>query len=142
MTSGIATFETKVPSWKEWNEKYLKHSRFAAWSENKVMGWAALSSVSSREVYQGVAEISVYIHMAYVNKGIGTQLLRNLIVESEHNGIWTLQAGIFRQNEVSINLHKKMGFREIGYREKVGKRDGKWHDNIILERRSKIIGID
>ncbi|MET2986351.1 GNAT family N-acetyltransferase [Aureibaculum conchae] len=139
--TGIATFETEVPSWEKWDIKFLKHPRLAAWSENKIMGWAALSIVSSREVYKGVAEVSVYVHTDYAHQGIGIQLLEKLIVESENNGIWTLQAGIFRGNIASINLHKKIGFREIGYREKVAKRDGIWHDNIIMERRSKIIGI-
>ena len=139
--TGIATFETEVPSWEKWDDKFLKHSRLTAWSENKITGWAALSTVSSREVYKGVAEVSVYVHTDYAHQGIGIQLLEKLIVESENNGIWTLQAGIFCENIASINLHKKMGFREIGYREKVAKRDGIWHDNIIMERRSKIIGI-
>lgn len=140
--TGIATFETEVPSWEKWNDKCLNHSRLAAWSENKIVGWAALSPVSNRKVYNGVAEVSVYVHSDYANKGVGSFLLEKLINKSEKNGIWTLQAGIFRKNIPSINLHKKMGFREIGYREKVAKRDGKWHDNIILERRSNIVGIN
>lgn len=142
VVTGIATFETKTPNWEVWDKKYLKHCRLAAWSENKVVGWAALSQVSSRAVYKGVAEVSVYIHTDYKNNGIGTLLLQRLIIESEKEGVWTLQAGIFRENETSVHLHNKLGFREIGYREKVAKRDGKWYDNIIMERRSRIIGIN
>lgn len=140
--SGIATFETEIPSWEHWDAKHLKTCRLSAWLDDSLVGWAALSPVSDRCVYGGVAEVSVYVNTSYGGKGIGTQLLQSLIAASENEGIWTLQAGIFRENEASIELHKKVGFREIGYREKVGKKDGIWHDNIILEKRSKTIGID
>ena len=140
--TGMATFETDIPSWSTWNNAHLKTCRFAAWLENKLVGWAALSPVSDRCVYAGVAEVSVYVTPNYNGTGIGTQLLQSLIAASENEGIWTLQAGIFRENEASIQLHKKVGFREIGYRKKIGKRNGVWYDNIILERRSKIVGID
>lgn len=140
--TGIATFETKIPSWENWDQAHFKTCRFAAWLENKLVGWAALSPVSDRCVYGGVAEVSVYVDTNQKGKGIGTKLLESLIEASENEGIWTLQSGIFRENEGSIQLHKKVGFREIGYREKVGKRNGIWHDNVILEKRSKIVGID
>ena len=139
--TGIATFETEIPIWSTWDNSHLKTCRFVAWLNNKITGWAALSPVSDRCVYGGVAEVSVYVDTKYNGKGIGTQLLERLISESEKEGIWTLQAGIFRENMASIRLHKKVGFREIGYREKVGKLNGIWYDNTILERRSKTIGI-
>ena len=141
--TGHATFETKIPSWKQWDDTHVKSCRIAAWLENKIVGWAALSPVSSRYVYRGVAEVSVYVNIYYGGKGIGTKLLQELIIESENAGFWTLQLGVFPENKVSIELHKKLGFREIGYREKIGKiKNGIWLDNIILERRSKIVGLD
>ena len=140
--TGIATFETEIPAWSTWDKSHLKKCRFAAWLDNHLVGWAALSPVSSRCVYGGVAEVSVYVDIGYFGKGIGTQLLQRLVIESEKEGIWTLQSGIFRENKASIQLHKKAGFREIGYRESVGKKDGIWYDNVILEKRSKTIGID
>ncbi len=140
--TGIATFETEIPSWSKWDKSHLKKCRFAAWLDNQLVGWAALSLVSDRCVYGGVAEVSVYVDTNYNGKGIGTKLLQSLIAESENEGLWTLQSGIFHENEISIQLHKKLGFREVGYREKIGKRDGVWYDNVILERRSKTIGID
>ena len=139
--TGIATFETEIPIWSTWDNSHIKTCRFVAWSTHNIVGWAALSLVSDRCVYGGVAEVSVYVDTNYNGKGIGTQLLKHLIALSENEGIWTLQAGIFRENKASIQLHKKVGFREIGYREKIGKRNGIWYDNTILERRSKTIGI-
>lgn len=140
--TGMATFETEIPTWEEWDQSHLESCRFAAWLDNKLVGWAALSPVSDRCVYGGIAEVSVYVDTNHNGKGIGTQLLKSLITTSENEGLWTLQAGIFRENIASIELHKKVGFREIGYRKKVGKKNGTWYDNIILERRSKIVGID
>lgn len=140
--TGIATFEMEVPTWEKWDQTHLQICRLAAWLDNTLIGWAALSPVSDRCVYGGVAEVSVYVDTNHNGKGIGTLLLEELITKSEHEGIWTLQAGIFRENIASIELHKKVGFREIGFREKVGKKNGKWYDNAILERRSKTVGID
>jgi len=142
LETGIATFETEIPSWSKWDKSHLKKCRLAAWLDNQIVGWAALSMVSDRCVYRGVAEVSVYVDTNYNGKGIGTKLLQSLIAESENEGFWTLQSGIFLENEASIQMHKKLGFREIGYREKIGKKDGFWVDNVILERRSKTIGID
>ena len=139
--TGIATFETQIPSWSKWNLSHMQSCRIAAWLDNHIVGWAALSPVSNRCVYGGVAEVSVYINPNHSKKGIGTQLLECIIEESEKEGIWTLQAGIFRENEGSIQLHKKVGFREIGHREKVGNLNNVWYDNVIMERRSKTIGI-
>ncbi len=140
--TGIATFEKEIPSWNTWDTAHLKSCRLIAENDHKIVGWAALSPVSGRCVYGGVAEVSVYVDISYNNKGIGTRLLQELIKESEKNGIWTLQSGIFPENKASIQLHKKLGFREIGFREKIGKKDGVWYDNVILEKRSKTIGID
>jgi len=140
--TGIATFETETPSWNNWDLSHMQSCRIAAWLDNHIVGWAALSPVSDRCVYGGVAEISVYVDTSQSKKGIGTLLLHRIIIESEKEEIWTLQAGIFRENKASIQLHKKVGFREIGYREKISKQNGIWYDNIILERRSKTIEID
>lgn len=137
--TGIATFETKVPSWEAWNATHIKSCRIKAVSKDKTVGWASLSPTSRREVYKGVAEVSIYITSKYQNLGIGKLLLSALINESEKEGFWTLQASIFSQNTPSIALHKSLGFREIGYREKVGKLNDIWYDNTILERRSKLI---
>jgi len=141
--TGNATFEIEIPTWQEWNNAHLRSCRLAAWTENNLVGWAALSAVSDRCVYGGVAEVSVYVELEYNGKGIGTKLLQELIDQSEKEGIWTLQSGIFPENSASIKLHRKLGFREIGFREKIGKmNNGIWRDNIILERRSKIVGIN
>ncbi len=142
MKTDTATFEIVVPSWEHWHQSHLAPCRIAAWHMSKIVGWAALSRVSNRTVYRGVAEVSLYVDTNYTKNGIGTQLLTNLIKESEKEGIWTLQAAIFRENEASLRLHKKVGFREIGYRERIGKRNGVWYDNLLLERRSKTIGIN
>lgn len=140
--TGIATFEKEIPSWNTWDTAHLRSCRLIAEKDQKIVGWAALSPVSGRCVYGGVAEVSVYVDINYNNNGIGTRLLQELIKESEKNGIWTLQSGIFPENKASIQLHKKLGFREIGFREKIGKKDGVWYDNVIFEKRSKTIGID
>ncbi len=137
--TGIATFETEIPDWKSWNQKFLESCRFVIENNEQILGWAALSSVSNREVYKGVAEDTIYIDTDYQARNLGKQLLYQLIHCSEKNGFWTLQAAIFPQNKPSIALHKSCGFREIGIRKKIAKRDGKWYDNILLERRSEKI---
>lgn len=137
IATGIATFETKVPSYDVWNEKFIKTCRLVAVDGNQVVGFAVLSQVSKREVYKGVAEVTIYITESQRGKGIGKQLLDALVIESENEGIWTLQAGILSLNDASIELHKKCGFRIVGLREKIGKRNGVWHDNVLMERRSK-----
>lgn len=139
ITTGMATFETQIPTWNDWNALHIKTCRIKAISNNILIGWAALSPVSKREVYKGVAEISIYISTNYRKLGVGKILLTQLINESEKAGFWTLQAGIFSHNKASIALHKSLGFREIGYREKIAKLNNIWYDNTILERRSKII---
>ena len=135
-----ATFEKKAKVWTEWNRSSLEKCRLVAVASDKVVGWAALSPVSNRAVYTGVVEVSIYIATAHQGQGIGRKLLSALIEESEKAGIWTLQAGIFPENKVSIELHKKCGFRAVGLREKIGQMDGKWRDVLLLERRSQVTG--
>jgi len=139
IATGIATFETEIPNWEQWDEKYLKHCRIVAEIQHKVAGFAVLSQVSKRKVYKGVAEVSVYVSEKYRGKRIGENLLKQLINLSEQYGFWTLQAAIFSENVASIHLHKKCGFRIVGVREKIGMLHGKWHDNHLLERRSSSI---
>lgn len=138
-----ATFQTEVPSWDSWNSAHISCCRLVARSGEKVLGWGALSPTSSRCVYAGVAEVSIYIGEEYRGHGVGTAILNELIRLSEDNGFWTLQSGIIRENISSIDLHKKCGFREIGIREKVAKMNNdRWMDVILMERRSKKVGID
>lgn len=139
--SGNATFDPDIPAWTDWDSNHLKHSRLVFEENGKVLGWAALSPVSSREAYFGVAEVSVYIDTAHLGKRIGTQLMERLITGSEKNGIWSLYAGIFPENTASIRLHERFGFRVFGYRERVACHNGKWRDTVALERRSKVVGI-
>ena len=141
LETGIATFETKVPDWESWDAKYLDCCRLVAHSPEKVIGFAVLAPVSNRQVYSGVAEVSVYVDAEHRDHGIGTALLKALIEESESHGFWTLQASIFPENERSIKLHLNFDFRLVGIREKIGNLNGKWYDNALLERRSKQIGI-
>ncbi len=141
IATGHATFQTEAPTWAEWDNSHLTFCRIAAVEELAMLGWAALSPVSSRCVYGGVAEVSIYVASEARGKGIGKILLEHLIVESETKGLWTLQAGIFPENIGSIKLHEQMGFRQIGYREKIGKMNGVWRDSVIMEKRSKIVGI-
>lgn len=137
MDTGIATFETNVPNWEKWNTKFLSHCRFVAEIDTTIIGWCALSPFSAREVYKGVAEVTIYIAEEAQQKGVGTLLLQQLISESEKAGFWTLQARIFTENTASIVLHEKCGFKKVGIREKLGQRDGIWYDNVLLERTSK-----
>lgn len=132
-----ATFETTAPSWEKWDTTHLAHSRLVAMAGGAMAGWAALSPVSARAVYAGVAEVSVYVAERWRGKGVGRALLLALINSSEENGIWTLQAGIFPENESSLALHRACGFREVGRREKIGMLNGVWRDTMLLERRAK-----
>ncbi|WP_159023624.1 GNAT family N-acetyltransferase [Formosa sp. L2A11] len=140
LDSRNATFEINVPLWSTWDSKHLEHSRFVWEENNKVLGWVALSPVSSRVMYQGVAEVSVYLDANYLNRGIGSLLMDKVIKSSEDNGIWTLYSSIFPENEGTIKLHEKFKFRLIGRREKIAKLDGLWRDTLLLERRSNIVG--
>jgi len=135
-----ATFETTLPFWGEWDSHHSEDARLVAIIENEVVGWSALSPISARSVYAGVAEVSVYVDQRFHNRGVGFRLLEALIGRSEELGIWTLQASIFPENLSSLSLHKKLGFREVGIRERVAQLHGAWRDTILLERRSSKIG--
>ena len=136
LESKNATFETIVPSWQEWDSKHLSHSRFVSESEGNVVGWAALTPFSNREVYQGVAEVSIYVANGFHGKKVGSGLMEQIIISSELNGIWTLVSSVFPENEATLKLHTKFRFRIIGKREKIARLDGLWRDTILLERRS------
>jgi phosphinothricin acetyltransferase len=140
--TGHATFQLEAPAWESWDKSHLELPRLVAISNNLVVGWAALSRVSERCVYAGVAEVSIYIASAFRGTGLGKQLLKELVFESEKNNFWTLQAGIFPENLPSIAIHEQNGFRKVGVREKIGKLNGVWRDTLLFERRSRLIGID
>jgi L-amino acid N-acyltransferase YncA len=136
-----ATFEAAAPEWDRWDAAHLKLCRLVARSGEELLGWAALSPVSARAVYAGVAEVSVYIAERAHGRGVGSRLLSALVAESEHQGIWTLQAGIFPENRASIALHEKHGFRVVGTRERIGRMDDRWRDVVLMERRSATVGV-
>jgi L-amino acid N-acyltransferase YncA len=136
IATGNATFETSVPNWPEWDRAHLPGLRFVAQRHGDIVGWAALSAVSERCVYGGVAEASVYVTERARHQGVGRALLDGLIAASEQAGIWTIQTGIFPENPASLHLHQAVGFRVVGTRERLGKLDGVWRDVVLLERRS------
>jgi L-amino acid N-acyltransferase YncA len=144
IATGNATFATGAPSWEKWDSSHRPDCRLlareGASEGGKVIGWAALSPVSSRSVYAGVAEVSVYVGADARGRGLGRLLLSALVETSEHSGIWTLQAGIFPENLASIELHRKLGFRPVGVREKIGCMNGRWRDVALMERRSAVVG--
>ena len=135
-----ATFETESPSWDTWNNNHRPDCRLVARSNEKVLGWAVLSLVSRRPVYSGVAEVSVYVAADARGMGVGAALLGSFINASEKAGIWSLQAGLFKEISASITLHKGVGFREIGFQERKGSMDGVWRDVLLMERRSQVVG--
>jgi len=139
--TGNATFEQTAPEWEKWDAGHLPSCRLAAHAGDDLLGWAALSPVSGRCVYAGVAEVSVYVAERARGKGIGLKLLSALVEASEQASIWTLQAGIFPENVASIEVHKRCGFRIVGTREKIGCMDGRWRDVVLMERRSAVAGI-
>lgn len=141
IASGHATFETEVPDWEDWDKAHRPDCRLVARIDEELVGWAALSPVSGRCVYGGVAEVSVYLAESVRGQGIGRALLTTLIAEAENAGFWMLQAGIFPENAASIALHKSCGFREVGRREKIGKMNGVWRDTVLMERRSATVGV-
>ena len=141
IATNIGTFETVVPDWETWNHKYLPFGRIALQENNQIIAWASLSAVSLRNVYSGVAEVSMYVKTSERGKGLGEKILLKLIAESEENNIWSLQASIFRENKASLYIHQKCGFRTIGFKERIAQLHGVWQDNFLLERRSKIIGV-
>lgn len=137
---GMATFETTIPTAEAWNMEYFNDCRWILENENnEVVGWCALKSVSKRECYKGVAEVSIYFDNNYQGKGLGSVLLKKMILDSENHGFWTLQANIFIENEVSLKFHQKNGFRTVGIRKKLAKLNGQWKDIILLEKRSEMI---
>jgi len=140
LATGMATFETKVPSWKEWDREHLEECRLVARDGDDALGWAALTPASDRCVYGGVAELGVYVASAARGRGVGKALLTRLTEASEEAGYWTLQAGIFAQNVASIGLHHACGFRTVGTRRRLGRLNGTWHDVLLLERRSTKVG--
>lgn len=142
IATGNATFQTAAPaSWSEWDKGHLRHSRFIAVADGKVVGWVALSPTSARECYKGVCELSVYVDNDYRGKGIGNLLMKAVIESSETAGVWTLYSSTFPENKASITLQGKFGFREIGYREKIAQQNGVWRNTVLLERRSKVVGV-
>ncbi len=142
IATGIATFETTAPNYERWDKAHISSCRLVVEEDGVILGWAALSPVSSRCVYGGVGEVSVYIGANSRGKGVGKLLLEKLIKESENAGFWTIQSGVFPENKASIKLHEKVGFRYIGKRERVGKIQGVWKDNLLFEKRSRTVGID
>jgi L-amino acid N-acyltransferase YncA len=137
IATGLATFETAAPTWPEWNRAHLGDQRLVADEDGEVLGWAALSPVSERCVYAGVAEVSVYVAERARGRGLGRALLERLARNAESAGIWTLQAGVFPENRASLALHHGCGFRTVGIRERIGRLDGAWRDVVLLERRSE-----
>ena len=141
LATGVGSFETAAPSWEQWDRARLPHSRLVA-RENAVLGWAALSAVSQRACYAGVAEVGIYVAAAARGRGVGRALLEAVIESAESHGIWTLQGATIAENAASLALQARCGFRTVGRRERIAKRDGVWHDTILTERRSKKTGVD
>ncbi|REE95255.1 GNAT family N-acetyltransferase [Thermomonospora umbrina] len=141
---GDATFETAVPAWDDFSAGKLPDHRFVARDAGRILGWVALSATSSRPVYRGVAEISVYVAADAQGRGVGRALMDAVIASSERAGIWTLQAGVFPENTASLRLHEAFGFRRVGVRERLGRHDvdgrSRWRDVVLLERRSATVG--
>jgi len=142
IATGNATFESEAPSWERWDASHIRSCRLVAASGRRVVGWAAASPTSGRPAYAGVAEVSIYVENDAHGRGVGSALLAGLIAASEQEGFWTLQAGIFPENEASLALHAKHGFCVIGCRERPGRmKDGRWRDVLLLERRSREVGL-
>jgi phosphinothricin acetyltransferase len=140
IATGQATFETEAPSWEAWDAAHLATCRVVARDGGRVLGWAALGPVSRRACYAGVAEASVYVGAADRGRGVGRELLRRLVAESEAAGVWTLQAATFPENAASLRLQQGCGFRVVGRRERVARLRGVWRDTVLTERRSTAVG--
>jgi len=140
ISTGVATFEAEVPSWTTWDAGHFGHSRWVAVGTGGLLGWAALSPVSRRSCYAGVAEISVYVSAEARGQGVGRRMLQALVESAESAGIWTLQAGIFAENVASLRLHESCGFRFVGRRERIARLAGRWRDTMLFERRSPTVG--
>jgi len=141
LDSGEASFETEPPDWPGWQAKYHPVCRLLFEQDGEVAGWAALAPVSARDCYRGVAEVSIYVTGHYQGRGIGSKLMSALIEASEKQGIWSLYSSIFPENQATLKLHLRHGFRRVGTRERIAQRDGRWRDTLILERRSQIVGV-
>ncbi len=141
LDTGEASFETEPPDWPTWQRKYHPFCRLGFDESGLLLGWAALAPVSARDCYRGVAEISIYVNPDQRGRGIGSRLMARLVEDSEAEGIWTLYSSIFPENQATLKLHLKHGFREVGIRERIAQRDGRWRDTLILERRSQKVGI-
>ena len=142
LDTGDASFETVAPTWKRWDAAHLPDHRYVCLvsAAGRVIGWVALAPVSTRAVYAGVAELSIYVGSRARGLGVGTALLRTVIDSSEAAGIWSLQTGIFPENTASLALHERAGFRVVGIRERIGRHHGRWRDVVFLERRSARVG--
>ncbi|NCF37080.1 MAG: GNAT family N-acetyltransferase [Gammaproteobacteria bacterium] len=140
LETGEASFETEPPDWPGWQAKYHQFCRLVWEQDGEVLGWAALAPVSARDCYRGVAEVSIYVATRYLGHGIGSRLMAALVEESERQGIWSLYSSIFPENQATRRLHLKHGFREVGMRERIAQRGGRWRDTLILERRSITVG--
>jgi len=141
IATGNATFQQIAPEWPEWDEAHLQLCRMVATESDEVVGWAALAPVSRRPVYAGLAEVSVYVAESARGRGVGKLLMMRLIAYSEAAGVWTLQAGIFPENEASLRLHVAAGFRVVGIRARLGNLNGRWRDVVLLEHRSSVAGV-
>jgi phosphinothricin acetyltransferase len=142
IATGNATFETLAPNWEQWDRAHLATGRMVARNGRTIAGWVALSRVSQRSCYAGVVEMSVYVATWARGQGVGDALMKAAIKASEAAGIWTLQGLVFPENKASLRMCAANGFREVGYRERIGKRDGVWRDTVLVERRSKVVGTD
>jgi L-amino acid N-acyltransferase YncA len=135
MATGVATFETSLPSWEEWDERHLAAPRLVAEDGRRVVGWVAATPVSSRACYAGVVEHSVYVDPERRNRGVGSALLEAFVAAAPEHGVWTVQTAVMAGNAPSLELHRRCGFRVVGRRERIARRDGVWHDTILLELR-------
>ena len=141
LATGQASFETEAPDWAHWDEAHLRHSRLVARDGGRVVAWAALTSMSRRRCYAGVAEVSIYVSASHRGRGLGKRLLSKLVASSERHGIWTLFGSTFPENEGSLRTLSACGFRLMGRRERIAQHHGVWRDTVITERRSKIVGV-
>ncbi len=141
LATGEASFETEPPDWPSWNARYHPFCRLVRERQAVILGWAALAPVSSRACYRGVAEVSIYVDTDSLGRGIGGDLMARLVDESEANGIWTLYSSIFPENQATLKLHLRHGFKKVGVRERIAQRDGRWRDTLVLERRSRKVGL-
>ena len=142
LATGEASFETEPPDWPAWQKKYHPFCRLVWDDSGSVRAWAALAPVSARACYRGVAEVSIYVAVDQLGRGIGNALMAALVETSEHEGIWTLYSSVFPENRATVKLHLRHGFREVGIRERIAQRDGRWRDTLILERRSTKVGVE